>query len=153
MNCYNCTDNLKKVYLFTTLRVCSIDPIRNTYNDNKKSHIRGFWSYWSTKWLLNYQVSAKFCRNVFPNLLKKRNLTAIPLILNSELQSIECNLNNLGTKIFKADVCQQIHVHCGRCEGAGKNDECPPRFCSPCLLFMSPAKPEAWNRLTHTLYV
>ena len=120
--------------------MCSIDPIRNTYNDDKKSHIRGFWSYWSTKWLLNYQVSAKFCRNVFPNLLKKRNLTAIPLILNSELQSIECNLNNLGTKIFKADVCQRIHVPCGRCEGAGKRTKtmsAPLVFvrlaCSSCL--------------------
>ena len=29
--------------------------------------------------LLNYHVSAKVCRNVFPNVLKKRNLTAIPL--------------------------------------------------------------------------
>ena len=38
----------------------SIDPIpeyRNTYNDDKKSLLRGFRSYWSTKWLLNYHVS------------------------------------------------------------------------------------------------
>ena len=38
---------------------------RNTYNDSKKSLIRVFWSYWSTKSLLNYHVSVKACRNVF----------------------------------------------------------------------------------------
>ena len=54
---------------------------RNTYNDYKKSLTRGFWSYWSTKLLLNYHVSANVCRNVFPNLPKKRNLMAIPPIL------------------------------------------------------------------------
>ena len=48
------------------------------------SLVRGFWSYWSTKSLLNYRVSAKVGRNVFPNLLKKRNLTAIPLSLIPE---------------------------------------------------------------------
>ena len=57
---------------------------RNTYNDVKKSVIRRFWNYWSTKWLLNYHVSTKVCRNFFSNLLKKRNLTAILLILIPE---------------------------------------------------------------------
>ena len=31
--------------------------------------------------MLNYHVPAKVCRNVFPNVLKKENLTAIPLSL------------------------------------------------------------------------
>ena len=42
------------------------------------------------KWVLNYRVSAKFCRNVFPNLI--RNLTAIPLMVYSGIRSIEGNL-------------------------------------------------------------
>ena len=50
----------------------------------KGGFIRGSWSCWSTKWFLNYRVSAKFYRNVFPNLIKKRNLAAIPLSLMPE---------------------------------------------------------------------
>ena len=34
-------------------------------------------------------VSLKVCRYVFPNLPKKKNLTAIPLIHYSRIQSIE----------------------------------------------------------------
>ena len=45
------------------LRAHSIDPVfrnRSTYNHFKKSLKRGqFWSYWNTKSLLNYHVSAK----------------------------------------------------------------------------------------------
>ena len=57
---------------------------RNTYNDDKKCLIRGFGSYWNTKLLLNYHVSAKVYRNGLPNLLKKRNLIAFPPILSPE---------------------------------------------------------------------
>ena len=57
---------------------------RNTYNDDKISLMRGFWSQWSTKSLLNYYVSAKVYSNVFSNVLKKRNLTVFPPILIPE---------------------------------------------------------------------
>ena len=54
--------------------------IRNTYNGYKKSLIRGFWSYCSTKFLLNHHVSAKFYRLsvVFPH------KTAIPVMVIPE---------------------------------------------------------------------
>ena len=39
---------------------------RNTYNDDKKSLIRGFRSYWSTRPLLNSHVSAIVCRIGLP---------------------------------------------------------------------------------------
>ena len=48
-----------------------VPQARNTYNDDRKSLIRGFWSYWSTKW-------------VFPNLIKRRKQPAIPLSLIPE---------------------------------------------------------------------
>ena len=59
---------------------------RNTYKDDKKSLIRGFRSYWSTRWLLNYHVSAIVCRNGIPNYARNlgRNLSAILLILIPE---------------------------------------------------------------------
>ena len=47
-------------------------------------HIRGLWNCWSTIWLSKYRVSTKFCRTAFLNVLKKRNVTAIPLILIPE---------------------------------------------------------------------
>ena len=40
----------------------------------------------------NYHMSAKVCRNVFSDVLKKRNLAAIPLILipeNSQSNAIK----------------------------------------------------------------
>ena len=52
--------------------------------------VPGFWSCRSTKWLLHFRM--RICRNIFPDLLQKRNLTAIPLILNSGILSIERNL-------------------------------------------------------------
>ena len=52
---------------------------RNTYNDDKKSLKRGFRSYWSTKWLLNYHVSVHVCRNGFPNYLKRETIPLIPI--------------------------------------------------------------------------
>ena len=43
--------------------------------------------------LLNYHVSAKSCTNIFPYLLEKRNLTAIPLILIPEYGQSNATLN------------------------------------------------------------
>ena len=83
---------------------------RDTCEDGKKSLIRGFWNYWNTKWLLNYRALAKVCRNDFPNLLKKGNLTAIPFILIPEYgQSnatllLQCNTDitaERDEKLFK----------------------------------------------------
>ena len=45
--------------------------IRNFYNDDKKSIIRGFWSYWSVKSLFNYHMSAKVCRKRLCDLTAK----------------------------------------------------------------------------------
>ena len=50
--------NSVKVILFGCIRL-TLFQNRNTYNDDKKSLIRGFWRYWSTRRLLNYHVSAK----------------------------------------------------------------------------------------------
>ena len=41
-------------------------------------------SYWSATLLLKYHLSAQVCRNVFSNLIKKINLTAIPPIFIPE---------------------------------------------------------------------
>ena len=49
---------------------------RNIYNDDKKSPIRGFWSYWSKKSLFNYHVPANVCKNIFSNLHKKEKSKA-----------------------------------------------------------------------------
>ena len=58
----------------------------------------------STKSLLNYRVSAKFCRNGFPFLLKKRNIKAIPLILIPEYgqsnQTLESRLRKTADVRF-----------------------------------------------------
>ena len=57
---------------------------------SKSKSAPGFWSCRSTKWLLHFR--GRICRNIFPDLLQNRNLTAIPLILNSRILSIERNL-------------------------------------------------------------
>ena len=61
----------------------SIDPISEQeyqYNDDNKSLLELL----ENKIALNYQVSEKACRNVFLNVVKKINLTAVPLILIPE---------------------------------------------------------------------
>ena len=40
-------------------------------------------------------VSAKICRNGYPNYVLKKNLMAIPLITYSGVRSIEHNLNHI----------------------------------------------------------
>ena len=67
---------------------------RNTYNDEKKSLARDFWSYWTTKWLLNYLASAKVGRNVFSNLLKNK-FNSYSTYSYSEIRSIGRNLKML----------------------------------------------------------
>ena len=77
---------LTKCNLLLQLRVHSFDPIpeyRNTYNDDKKSLLRGFRIYWSTKWLLNYHVSER-SQKWLSKSLQKRNLTTLSLILIPE---------------------------------------------------------------------
>ena len=44
---------------------------RNTYNDDKKSPIKGFRSYWSMRRLLNSHMSVIVCRIGLPNFLKR----------------------------------------------------------------------------------
>ena len=67
---------------------------KNTYIDDNKIPRKRFLELLEYKIALNYHVPAKICRNVFLNLLKKRNLTAIPLSYSySGIRSIERSLS------------------------------------------------------------
>ena len=85
--CYLLISAIVKKKLITLLTKGAFDwPYsglnRNTYNDDNKSLIRGFRSYRGTKSLLNYHVSCSdSLQKWLPKLLKKKNLTAMPLIL------------------------------------------------------------------------
>ena len=59
------------------------------------------------KWVLNNRLSAKFCRNIFPNLIKKRNLTAIPLMAYYGMRSIERNLIKKKKKNRMLNILQK----------------------------------------------
>ena len=82
--------------------------------------MRGFWNCWNTKWLLNYHALANICRNVSPNLLKKRNLTAFPLILIPEYgQSNATLILMISSKVVRhhrqptlvKNIVQVIHIN------------------------------------------
>ena len=64
---------------------------RNTYNDGKKSLIKGFRSYWSTRRLLNSHVSATVCRIGLSNFLKE-NFNSYSAYSYYGIRSIERNL-------------------------------------------------------------
>ena len=75
---------------------------------------------WSTKSLLNYHLSAKFCRNAFSNLLEKRNRTAILLILIPEYSQSNATLVVLIEGHVNNKLWQQIF---------GKVAHCSWKFC------------------------
>ena len=77
---------------------------RDTYNDDKKSHITSFKSYWSTRLLFNYNVSGKKFAEMASQITEKEKSNSYSAYSFSEY----CQSN----ATLKSSNIHDQHFHC-----------------------------------------